>query len=328
MLVLAGVVCGQTPRIGVIDFYGLRKVSQARVRKALGFGEGDPLPPSKGDVEERLAKVPGVVAAHLEATCCLAGKLVLYVGIEEKGAPHFDTHTPPDQDIALPKEITDAYGKFLQAVNQAAHRGNTSEDLTYGHSLMADPDARDIQLHFVDLADRYLKDLRNVLHNAADPDQRAIAAYVIGYAPAKTAIVNDLQWALQDSDENVRSNAIRAITALAVFAKLRPASGITVEPTWFIEMLNSISWNDRKNAAVALVSLTDSRDPATLAEIRNRAMLSLVEMARWHQLEHALPAYILLGRVAGMPEKQIQKTWSDGQREQTIARIAKKFKVG
>jgi hypothetical protein len=60
---------GKGPVIGTLDFYGLRKVTEAKVRQALGVREGDPLPSSKGDVEERLDAIPGVVESHLEAVC-------------------------------------------------------------------------------------------------------------------------------------------------------------------------------------------------------------------------------------------------------------------
>src|SRR5437868_3414191 len=78
------------PRIGVVDFYGLNKVPEDRIRKTLGFRDGDPFPRSKAEVEEHLDELPGVVESHLEAVCCDAGKMVMYVGIEERGAAHFD----------------------------------------------------------------------------------------------------------------------------------------------------------------------------------------------------------------------------------------------
>ena len=317
----------QMPRIGRIEFYGLRKVSETRVHKALGLAEGDALPRSKPAVEERIAEVPGVVRAHLEATCCDDGKVVLYVGVEEKGAPHFDLRTPPAEDIDLPPEITAAYKEFLTAVNEAVRRNQTAEDLTNGHSLMADPDCRDIQLRFVTLAEKHVEELRKVLRNSGDDEQRAIAAYVIGYAPNKRAIVDDLQYALKDSDDTVRGNAIRALAAVGVYAKLHPEADVKIAPTWFIEMLNSLVWTDRNNAAVALVNITESRDASALDQLRQRALPSLVEMARWQYLQHALPAYILLGRVAGIPEPEIQDSWSKGEREKVIATVAKKFKL-
>src|ERR1700680_4039506 len=93
----AGLAAAQTakvsspapPTIGVIDFYGLNKVTQDRVRKTLGFREGDPFPRSKANVEELLDSLPGVVESHLEAVCCDGTRMVLYIGIEERGAAHF-----------------------------------------------------------------------------------------------------------------------------------------------------------------------------------------------------------------------------------------------
>src|SRR2546425_2324097 len=86
------------PRVGVLDYYGLRKITPARIQRVLATKEGDPLPSSKGDVEERLEKIPGVVRSHLEAVCCDDGKMILFIGIEEKGAPHFEFRTPPTGD--------------------------------------------------------------------------------------------------------------------------------------------------------------------------------------------------------------------------------------
>jgi len=302
-----------------MDFYGLRKVPESRIRNVLAVREGDPLPPSKGDTEEHLDQIPGVVESHLEAVCCDSGKMILYVGIEEKGAPHFDLHDAPDRDLNLPEDITSTYRRFLEAFEAAVRRDAAAEDLTHGHSLMADPSARAIQQEFIPLAKARLKELRDVLRYSQDEDQRAVAAYVIGYAPQKADIVDSLQNALQDSDAGVRGNATRSMIALAVLAKLDPRAGIKIEPTWFIEMLNSLSWTDRNNALKALQILTDSRDPATLEQVRDRALASLVEMAQWKTLSHALPAFILLGRVAGWSEDQTQAAWTRGDRASVIA---------
>lgn len=329
---LAGLIFATTlpaqisPTVGLIEIYGLRKVPEARVRKALGIAEGGKLPGNKAQVEDRIAEVPGIVAASLTAACCAEGKAILYVGVEEKGAHYFEVRTPPEQDIDLPALITDSYRKFIATVSEVAHKGEPSEDLTQGHSLLNDPDARDIQLRFVALADKYTSELRQVLRESGDDEQRAIAAYVIGYASNRAGVIDDLQFALKDPDDTVRSNAIRALAALGVYASLNPEAGVRISPTWFIEMLNSIYWTDRNNAAVALVNMTESRDASALEQLRERALPSLIEMAKWKHLAHALPAYILLGRVAGMPEKEIQDTWSNDQRDKTIGTIVKKLK--
>ena len=119
--------------------------------------------------------------------------------------------------------------------------------------------------------------------------------------------------------EGPDSREARAIVALAVYARLHADSGIKLEPTWFIEMLNSLSWSDRERALSALQILTDGRDAAMLEQLRNRALPALVEMSRWKKLEHALPAFILTGRVAGLSEQQIQDAWTRGDRESVIA---------
>ena len=37
-------------------------------------------------------------------------------------------------------------------------------------------------------------------------------------------------------------------------------------------------------------------------------------MAQWNSLRYALPAFILLGRVGGLGEQQIQERWTRGDR--------------
>jgi hypothetical protein len=321
---LSGLAFAQGPRIGVLDYYGLHKVTPTQVQKALGAKEGDPLPASKGNAEDRMDRIPGVVESHLEAICCDDGKVTLYAGIEEKGAPHFDLREPPGGDDELPMEITSAYARFLDAMQGGVRGGITDEDLTSGHARSADADTRAVQDMFPVMADENLRVLRRVLRNAGDEQQRAIAAYVIAYASDQKGVVNDLQYALTDADSGVRANAVRGLLALAVKERLDPKSEIQVEPTWFIEMLNSLSWTDRNRALGALQILTDSRDPAILQQMRERALPALIDMARWKTLAHALPAYILLGRIAGMPEEQIKASWSRGDREPLIAQALKK----
>ena len=313
----------QDLRVDVLDFYGLRKTSESQIRKTLGVREGDRLPPSKGDAEAKLDLLPGVVESHLEAVCCDNGQTILYVGIEERGAPHFELREPPEGEAVLPDEIISAYNRFLEAAQAASRRGSVEEDLTHGHPLMADASARAIQEMFPALADTHLAQIREVLRNSSDETQRAMAAYVLVYATRKTAIVDDLQYGLKDADAGVRNNAVRSLVALSVLAKLDPASGVHISPTWFIEMLNSLSWSDRNRALKALQTLTDSRDPMVLDPLRTRALDALIDMARWKTLSHALPAFILLGRVAGMPEPEIQSAWTRGDHEAVIAAAKK-----
>jgi len=308
----------QPPRIGGIEFYGLHRLSAQHLQNALHLHAGGPLPASKGDLEERLEKITGVVRAQVEAVCCDGGKTVLFIGIEEKGAPHVAFHTPPAGDAALPQEIADSYEKYLEAVRDAARHGSTAEDLTQGHSLMADMNAREMQERFVEFAQNNVPLLRKVLRESSDDEQRAMAATIIGYAPKKAEVINDLEYAMQDSNESVRANALRALNAIAVLARLQPNLAIRVSPTWFVELLNSIDLSDRTRATTALVSLTDQNAAEALSQIRSRALDSVIEMARWNDLPRALPAFILTGRIAGLDEEKIQAAWTSGDRRAVI----------
>ena len=317
LLCLAGAIFAQAPRIDIIDFYGLHKTPEAKVREAIGVKEGDPLPPSKGDVEERLDGISGVAESHLEAVYD-AKKMILYAGLEERGAPHFDIREAPEGDMKLPEVMTREYRNFVEAAAAASRNHIVAEDLTQGHARSADPETRKIQDRFPLFATEHLAELRDVLRNSSDEDQRAIAAYIIGYAPNKRDVVNDLQYALKDADAGVRANATRSLVAIEVLAKVDPKQGLKISPTWFIEMLNSLSWSDRNRAVTALMTLTDQPDPSILDQIRERALQSLIDMARWKTLAHALPPYLLLGRVAGLPETEVQAAWSRGDREWVI----------
>jgi hypothetical protein len=132
-------------------------------------------------------------------------------------------------------------------------------------------------------------------------------------------MVDALQYALRDPDENVRANAIRALKAVAIGAKVHANQEIRLEPTWFIELMNSIVFADRRDAALALVNLTENRDPGALELLRGRALNSVIEMAKWHDLKTALPAFILAGRLAGLEEKDITDAWVAGNRDAVLA---------
>lgn len=314
----------QTPRVAVIDLYGLRKLSPERVRQVLGVREGETLPPSKAAVEERLESLPEVVQARLEAVCCHEGGAILYVGIEEKGAPHFTFRYPPRANISLPSSLIETYRNFIRALEDAARKGPVREDLSQGYALAEDPAVRACQERFREFARTQLALLREVLRKSMHDDQRAIAAYVIGYEPRARGVVEDLQYAMQDVSEGVRANAMRALAAIAVLARGDPELGLRVEPTWFIELLNSIVWSDRYRAASALVNLTEDRPPRVLEHIRERSLNSLIEMAQWKVLDHALPAFLLLGRIAGWPEERIYRTWERGERDTLIAEFRRR----
>ena len=64
--------------IGIIEYYGLRTVSQDTVSQVLGLAAGDTLVINTGneqrDIAERLEEIPGVVQARVHIVCCTEDK--------------------------------------------------------------------------------------------------------------------------------------------------------------------------------------------------------------------------------------------------------------
>lgn len=306
-LVVSGLALAQAPRVGLVELYGVRKVSGERIRNAIGVAEGDPLPASKTEIEERLQRVPGVVLARVEAVCCAGEQAILYVGIEERDAPHPEIRQPPQGNVSLPEAVAVTYHDFVAYFGPVARSGDPSG-----------PAAESYRESFEHLAKEHLDGLHRVLRESDEAGQRAIAAYVLGRAPFLPAVVNDLQYAMLDDDRTVRSNAMRSLQALASRAPRDPDLDVRIELTWFVELLNSLTWEDRYQAATALAKLTESRDPGTLEHLRERALPALVEMARWKTPAHAHPAFVLVGRLGGASEEDIEAAWARGDREPVI----------
>jgi hypothetical protein len=309
------------PPIGIVDFYGLRHVSKAEAQAALRLAPGDPVPESSDEAKRRMRAVPGIADVHFNLTCCDNGKVILYVGVEEAGAPKRLFRAAPRAPIRLPEDVRTAGHEFEEAVGQAVLRGDSAEDDSNGHSLMHDAASRAIQERFVTFAARDLATVRDVLAHAAEADDRALAALVIAYAGDKRSVMPDLVAAMRDASADVRNNAMRAVWIIARLARRSPAAGIRVPYAPFVDLLNSPIWTDRNKSSLALSEISESRDPALLALLRQKALLSLIEMARWQSAGHAEPSFVLLGRAAGWSEDAIHEAWERGDREALIRSV-------
>jgi tetratricopeptide (TPR) repeat protein len=319
------IVC-QELQIGIIDFYGLNRVSAAQVRQALTFRKGDTIslvdderPAFLVESENRLSMLSGVTRARANIVCCDQGRAIVYIGIEERGAAVMRFRAVPRGTARLAADIVQAGDEFSKALMLAAQSGDTAEDDSQGHAFAHDPEMRAIQARFVIYSDRDLPELRRVLRDSSDPEHRALAAQILGYAAEKQTVVKDLVHGMSDPSENVRNNAMRA---LLVFAKAaptaaRPVPRVPYQP--FIALLNSPVWSDRNKASGALAALSKDRDPQLLARLRNDAIAPLVEMSRWTSDGHALFPFMILGRIAGYSDKAALSAWNRGEREIVIS---------
>jgi hypothetical protein len=317
------------PPLGIIDFYGLRTVSEAQVLQVLPYHLGDTIDVGqfklqKHAVEQKLASIPGVVEAHLTLVCCNLDspggrKSILFIGIDETGNRCPEFQPVPTGSIRLTADVLTAGDDYEVAFEKAISAGEFGEDDSQGYALDDNPGGRAVQLQFLRLAEVHLANLKDVLHNSSDSHHRAIAAQVLGYVKDKQDIVPDLVAAMRDPDADVRNNASRALLVFGEFSPKPPAPKINVPPEPFIQMLNSCIWSDRNKSAGALAQLSEKRDPALLAELRKQALPALIEMANWKSSGHALDSLQILGRIGGLSDETIQKRLAQGDRASIIA---------
>jgi hypothetical protein len=226
----------------------------------------------------------------------------------------------PTGDSRLPRRINALGDRFQSALIAAVQRGATDEDASNGYALSSDPELRSVQEEFLEIASTRLDLLASVLRTSSDARQRALAAQVIGYGPDRQAVVRELHHALLDPSDEVRNNAARALALLAEWANQNPEAGLSFQVDLFINYLNSVSWTDRNKGIFVLMPLTARRDSSVLADLRGRALASLVEMARWSHDGHALGPYVVLARLAGVDDSEAFQAWQSGQREAIITR--------
>src|SRR5919201_4892103 len=256
-LIFTSELRGESVRVGIIDFYGLHRVPQSQARAAVMVREGDEvvlggeLPASFVESKRRLTAIPGVISARLELVCCDEGRAIVYVGIQERGAPVLHFRAGPRGAVRLGNDIVQAGDELSRAWMAAVQRGDVTEDDSNGHALMHDPATRAIQERFIVYA-RDVSRLRAVLRHSSDAAHRALAAQILGYAADKHEIVQDLVYAMRDPAADVRNNAMRALAVIARGAATsRAAVAIPYDP--LIRLLDSPVWTDRNKATMALL---------------------------------------------------------------------------
>jgi hypothetical protein len=320
----------QSLQIGIIDLYGLGSLPVADVRKALTFKEGDSIsfaseerPAFFAESELRLGKLPGVSRASISPVCCEDGRVIVYVGLEQKGRPSTSFRDAPTGSVQLAADVLQAGRDYGNANAGAVMRGDATEDDSQGHALSHDPTARAIEQKFIGFASRDFAKLRQVLRESSDAEHRAIAAQVLGYVAAKQDVVPDLVEAMRDSNSDVRNNAMRALAVFTRKAHAGSEAAIVVPYDPFVARVNSLVWTDRNKSSLALMELTASRDPKLLEALRRNALPSLVEMARWKSPGHAMPSLLILARMSGMSDEAIDQALKAGDSERIIAAASK-----
>jgi hypothetical protein len=296
----------ERPPVGIVDTYGLRALTAERVRGTAGISVGDTVTErEKLDAVARLLALPNVRDAHIAIVCCENGTSIAYIGVLEGGSPVSAFAEAPAGPARLPGNVIRDEAEFTKHLQEAVLQNQTEEDDSAGHSFVRYVPAREVQQRFAQYALGNVPALREVLRNSSDAHHRAVAAQVMAYAVNKSAVVPDLIAALRDPDATVRNNATRALAVMASWATKNPDVTLRIPHAPFVAMLNSAVWSDLNKAVFVLMSLTQTRDPAIMRDLRATALPALADIARWQAFGHSFAAGLILGRLAGIPEGEI-----------------------
>ena len=311
--------------IANVDFFGYGKLEVKKLRSALPIRAGESIEQSEWSsyrtrIEEAIRSETGKPPTDVQVVCCNEqGNPMIYIGVAGTSSVAARHKPAPAGEVRLPAAALKLSQETEEALRKAASAGRTQQDLSNGYALSVDPELRIKELQIREFALHNEKLLRTVLSSSSEPEHRAIAAEFLGYVNTSASQIAELTQAARDPYEGVRNNAVRALGVIASSSQQR-ARMISAKP--FIALLKSDKWVDRNKGCWLMISLTASRDPKLLTQLRSEAMDALIEMARWRFVGHASSARRLLGRIGGIEEAKLDTLIGD--HTETIIAAAQK----
>ncbi|MCG2613628.1 HEAT repeat domain-containing protein [Terrimonas sp. NA20] len=315
----AGTLYAQPDRLGIIEIYGASDKNIASIKTAIRVVEGDRIDRSvlnKAEIEKRIKTVKGISHTDVTLICCeeVQGRSILYIGVAGHNAQLIKPGPDPSGAAKLDSFILGTYDRYNNVLREAVLAGQATENNDQGHIWLDYPPAKPIQDSLIAYAFANLPLLKTVVRSSTFTDHRRAASWIIGFAKNKKEIIADLLIASDDKDETVRNNATRALGVIARYADQHPTAEIKIPAEHFIRHLQSIVWTDRNKSAMLLESLTANRDKSVLNKIERTSLPQIIEMARWKNPGHAMFAFIILGRIAGISEEKIFAAFTSGKR--------------
>ena len=294
--------------VGAIDFYGRDGVNVDLIRAALPLRVGDQLSHGSKErivrrVKKAIRQATGREVSDVAPVCCDdGGKLIVYIGLRNRSVNETLYNPSPRGSARLPRAALKINRDIEKTLLKAIEKGVSGEDDSQGYALSLDPETRTKQLALRAYVTRNSAIVMCVLASARNVEHRQIAAEMLGYADKSPKQIAALIRASHDVDDGVRNNAIRA---LVVLARSSSEASASIPGECFVGLLNSGLWTDRNKSAELLSVLTAHCDLTLLTCLREQALTSLVEMARWSLPGHANSARMMLGRIAGIDEKTL-----------------------
>jgi HEAT repeats len=312
----------ETSRIGSINFFGTSGVDLQKVSSVLPIRSGGSISEDQGssvrnEVDLAITGAIGHATTDIAFVCCEdRGRLSIFIGLGGKNTKAIPLGPMPEGSTCLAANVIDLYKAMLNALTEAIQSGRSGEDDSRGYSLSADPNLHAKQIAMRQYAVDHQQTLINTLQGCGSQEARQAAAEILGYGKQTTAQIDALVRVTRDPDDGVRNNAVRALWVLATAS---PKTASEIPAASFIEMLNSGLWTDRNKAGQLLLAVTTHRNAKLLERLATSALPSLIEMAKWHDSEHAYAYRLLLGRIAGLEETRIRELIRSGNVDEIIA---------
>jgi hypothetical protein len=274
-------------------------------------------------MEQAIKLATGRAATDVSYVSPGGEKWLVYVGVAGKSVKPLRYNPVPRGDPKMPEEAVRIYRETHEAFMNAIRRGATGEDDSRGFALSKeDEELRTKQLAMHEYAKRNEGPITAVLRGSGNAEQRAMAAELLGYTDRSPRQIAELVRAARDADDGVRNNATRA---LIVLARSDAKTAAMIPAADFVDMLNSGEWTDRNKAGGLLAELTRTRDRRVLAALKSRALVSLIDMARW-ATDHAESARWMLGRIAGIQEERLEQMVGEDSKVEMVIRAARRRK--
>ena len=310
-------VASREVRIGVVDFFGYSGLDLKAVQAAFPIRTGDRFlfadwKAEKEEIKQAVMRVTGHEPTNMGLVCCSPqGTYFLFVGLQGQSSKAFAYNPAPTGPMRMPSEALDLYDRTMATLTEAIQSGDPGEDDSQGYALSTYPKMRTLDLKIREYALHHEDIIRQVVTSSSDVKSREVASHFLGYVQQSQAQIDELIVASRDPDSGVRNNATRALAVLA-------DSGLNVKDkipaATFVDMLSSGDWTDRNKSIALLTTLTASKNPQLLAQLRSQAIDALTEMARWHSY-YANGPRVLLGRIAGLSDQRIDDltAWDPGE---------------
>lgn len=269
-------------QVGAINYFGYGGLPLEKVRSVIPLHTGDTLSYatfSKKPIIDAVRGVTGKAPTDVAIIYCDdSRRLQIFIGLAGSTSRPVPVRTITPTNARLDDAGVQLYEREMEALMYSVSHGSAEEDDSQGYMVSKDPSLRAVNLAMRAYAVKHERQIRDALETADDVGQRRAAAALMGYVERSQAQADALSEAMEDPDDEVRNNAVRA---LAVLSSVAGGARLQINIKPLINLLYSGEWTDRNKAGFLLVQMTKSRDPQMLDTLKREAMGPLVEGASW-----------------------------------------------